>query len=121
MVNEGFIFPQASRNGARKVFFPGQPPASLRHAQEERGAGVELEAPAGFTIVSWDRNASCRRFFRLLWWDVATGIRKSGSRETETPLEELAVKDAINAIHKAQVRSRSGSKGIMPSAEISGT
>lgn len=32
------------------------------------------------------------------------GIRKSGSRETETPLEELAVKDSINAIHKAQVR-----------------
>ena len=33
-----------------------------------------------------------------------TGIRKSGSRDTKTPLEELAVKDAMNAICKAQVR-----------------
>lgn len=38
------------------------------------------------------------------FFSVTAGIRKSGSRETETPLEELAVKDSINAIHKAQVR-----------------
>lgn len=41
---------------------------------------------------------------RVFFFFVTPGIRKSGSRETETPLEELAVKDSINAIHKAQVR-----------------
>lgn len=49
------------------------------------------------------------------------GIRKSGSRETETPLEELAVKDSINAIHKAQVvvLVLDGSEGVLRKTELS--
>eukprot|EP00904_Undaria_pinnatifida_P010630 jgi/Undpi1/6698/HiC_scaffold_20.g09177.m1 len=49
------------------------------------------------------------------------GIRKSGSRETETPLEELAVKDSINAIHKAQVvvLVLDGSEGMLRKTELS--
>lgn len=35
-------------------------------------------------------------------YDESIGIRKSGSRDTTTPMEELAVKDSMNAIHRAQ-------------------
>lgn len=43
------------------------------------------------------------QFVHLNLSTYLAGIRKSGSRDTKTPLEELAVKDSINAIHKAQV------------------
>lgn len=41
-----------------------------------------------------------KRLFGLVF---RAGIRKTGSRDTSTPLEELAVKDSMNAINKAQV------------------
>eukprot|EP00752_Nemacystus_decipiens_P003942 g3610.t1 len=49
------------------------------------------------------------------------GIRKSGSRDTSTPLEELAVKDSMNAIHKAQVvvLVLDGSEGLLRKTELS--
>ncbi|CAM9177357.1 unnamed protein product [Ascophyllum nodosum] len=49
------------------------------------------------------------------------GIRKSGSRDTKTPLEELAVKDAMNAICKAQVvvLVLDGSEGLLRKIELS--
>ncbi|CAM9762087.1 unnamed protein product [Pylaiella littoralis] len=49
------------------------------------------------------------------------GIRKSGSRDTTTPLEGLAVKDSMNAIHKAQVvvLVLDGSEGVLRKTELS--
>ncbi|CAM9317858.1 unnamed protein product [Ectocarpus sp. 4 AP-2014] len=49
------------------------------------------------------------------------GIRKSGNRDTTTPLEELAVKDSMNAIHKAQVvvLVLDGSEGMLRKTELS--